>query len=233
MQVAGVATLPAGVASAQRSSGQWPPALGPNTPKICLGAPPNADEAVMRRYKQIGVDYVLMGGPRSPWEEAELRERMDRYKGAGIAIINMMIGGIDDVIWGRPGADAQIENVIKSIRVAGKVGLPVIEYNFYAHRLMEGYKEELGRGGAGIDGIRLRVIQESSASRERRHTYSRTAVETCGALSESCGAGSREGRSAAGTASERSSGSAESRVGAIDGHVRALERIHQPGEESA
>ena len=32
-----------------------------------------------------------------------MRERMDRYKGAGIAIINMMIGGIDDVIWGRPG----------------------------------------------------------------------------------------------------------------------------------
>jgi mannonate dehydratase len=39
--------------------------------------------------------------------------------------------------------------VIKSIRAAGKAGLPVIEYNFYAHRLTEGYKEEIGRGGAG------------------------------------------------------------------------------------
>jgi mannonate dehydratase len=29
------------------------------------------------------------------------------------------------------------------------VGLPVIEYNFYAHRLTEGYKEEIGRAGAG------------------------------------------------------------------------------------
>ncbi len=151
MQVAGVAALPpVSVANAQRSSVQWPPALGSDTPKICLGAPPNADEAVMRRYKQIGVDYVLMGGPKAPWEEAELRQRMDRYKAAGITIINMMIGGFDDVIWGKPGADAQIENVIKSIRVAGKVGLPVIEYNFYAHRLIEGYKEEIGRGGAGM-----------------------------------------------------------------------------------
>lgn len=35
------------------------------------------------------------------------------------------------------------------LRAAGKVGLPVIEYNFYANRLMEGYKEETGRGGAG------------------------------------------------------------------------------------
>ena len=151
MQAAAVAALaPTGLANAQRSSAQWPPALGPNTPKICLGAPPNADEATMRRFKQIGVDYVLMGGPRAPWEEADLRARMDRYKAAGITIINMMIGGFDDVIWGKPGADAQIENVIKSIRVAGKVGLPVIEYNFYANRLIEGYKEEIGRGGAGL-----------------------------------------------------------------------------------
>ena len=74
---------------------------------------------------------------------------MDKFKAAGITIINMMVGGFDDVIHGKPGSDAQIENVIKSIRVAGKVGLPVVEYNFYAHRLIEGYKEETGRGGAG------------------------------------------------------------------------------------
>ncbi len=29
-------------------------------------------------------------------------------------------------------------------------GLPVIEYNFYAHRLTEGYYEETGRAGAGM-----------------------------------------------------------------------------------
>jgi mannonate dehydratase len=29
------------------------------------------------------------------------------------------------------------------------VGLKVVEYNFYAHRLIEGYKEEIGRAGAG------------------------------------------------------------------------------------
>ena len=143
---AAAAVVPALPAAAQVS---WPPAQGPSTPKICLGASPNLDEKGMRALKQIGVDYVLMGGPRVPWEESELKARMDRFKAGGITIINMMIGGFNDVIWGRPGADAQIENVIKSIRAAGKVGLPVIEYNFYAHRLTEGYKEEIGRGGAG------------------------------------------------------------------------------------
>ena len=147
MQMAGAMGLgPLSSAAAQVS---WPPAQGTNTPKICLGAPPNATEEAIRGYKQIGVDYVLMGGPRAPWDEAEMRTRMDRYKAAGITIINMMIGGFDAVIHGKQGADAQIEDVIKSIRVAGKVGLQVVEYNFYANRLMEGYKEELGRGGAG------------------------------------------------------------------------------------
>lgn len=146
MQAAGVAMASLKLAGAQ---GSWPPAQGSTTPKICLGAPPDPDEATVRRYKQIGVDYVLMGGPKIPWTEADLRARMDKYKAGGVTICNMMIGGFDDAIWGKPGADAQIENVIASIRAAGKAGLAVVEYNFYANRLIEGYKEELGRGGAG------------------------------------------------------------------------------------
>jgi mannonate dehydratase len=127
---------------------KWPPAEGKDTPKLCLGSFGGNAEA-LKNLKQVGVDYLLMGGPPSPWTEESLRAVMDRYKAAGMTVINMMIGGFNDVIWGRPGADAQIENVIKSIRAAGKVGLPVIEYNFYANRLTEGYKEEVGRGGAG------------------------------------------------------------------------------------
>jgi mannonate dehydratase len=125
------------------------PAEAAGTPKICLGFYGTVDEPAMRRVKQIGVDYVLTGGPRIPWDEAELRTRIDRFKAGGITVCNMMISGFDDVIWGRPGADAKIADVIASIRAAGKVGLPVVEYNFYANRLMEGYKEEVGRSGAG------------------------------------------------------------------------------------
>lgn len=142
--------LAAAVPAAVAAQSTWPPAEGAHTPRICLGVPATADEATLRGLKQIGVNYVLMGGPKSPWEEADLRARMDRFQASGITIVNMMIGGIDEVIWGRPGADAQIENTIKSIRAAGRAGLPVIEYNFYAHRLTEGYKEEIGRGGSGL-----------------------------------------------------------------------------------
>jgi mannonate dehydratase len=122
---------------------------GGDTPKICLGFWGTVDEAGLRRVKQIGVDYVLTGGPNIPWNEADIRARMDAFRAGGLTLCNMMISGFNDVIWGRPGADAQIADVITSIRAAGKAGLPVIEYNFYAHRLVEGYKEEAGRAGAG------------------------------------------------------------------------------------
>jgi mannonate dehydratase len=146
------ATAPRGAArAAQAAQPQFAgmPPEGPATPKICLGAGASTDEAGMRRLKQVGVDYVLMGGPRIPWDEAEIRARLDRFKAGGLTICNMMISGFDEVIWGRPGADARIADVIASIRAAGKAGLPVVEYNFYANRLMEGYKEETGRAGAG------------------------------------------------------------------------------------
>lgn len=133
--------------STQKAS--WPPDES-GAPKICLGVRGDADAALMRRVKQIGVDYVLMGGPPIPWTEEALRERMNRFKAGGLTIINMMIGGFPKTIYGKPGRDEEIEQIIQSIRAAGKVGLPVIEYNFYAHRIVEGYYEELGRAGAGM-----------------------------------------------------------------------------------
>jgi len=107
------------------------------------------DDAGMRRLKQLGVNDVLMGGPPIPWQEADLRAIMDRLKTGGLALGNMMISGFPNTLYGRPGRDEEIEKVRQSIRAAGRAGLPVVEYNFYAHRLVEGYYAETGRGGAG------------------------------------------------------------------------------------
>jgi mannonate dehydratase len=141
------------LAPARRAAGQAAfdrmPAEGPDTPKVCLGYWGEPDEAGLRRVKQIGVDHVLTGGPPIPWTEAAVRSRIDAFRAGGLTLCNMMISGFNDVIWGRPGADAQTADVIASIRAAGRAGLPVVEYNFYAHRLIEGYKEEAGRAGAG------------------------------------------------------------------------------------
>ena len=108
------------------------------------------DEAGMRRLKQLGVNDVLMGGRSIPWLEPDLRGLMDKLKSGGLALGNMMIAGFPKTLYGKPGRDEEIEKVQQSIRAAGRVGLPVIEYNFYAHRLVEGYYGETGRGGAGL-----------------------------------------------------------------------------------
>ena len=61
-----------------------------------------------------------------------------------------MLHDIRDAVLGRPGATGDIEQACESIRVAGKVGIPVVEYNWYALRAMGGYYQEPGRGGARL-----------------------------------------------------------------------------------
>jgi mannonate dehydratase len=124
-----------------------------DAPKICMGISSRAGDSDMRRIKQLGVDHVLTGGPAIPWEESALREIMDRLKAGGLTVCNMMISGFPHTIYGRPGRDEEIAKVKASIHAAGKAGLPVVEYNFYAHRAMEGYYEVAGRAGAGYTGF--------------------------------------------------------------------------------
>jgi len=136
-----------------------PRAEGPNTPKICLEVGAGGlsagkiDDAGVRRVKQLGVDYVLSGGPPIPWQEEEIRGRIEKLKAGGLTLYNLMIGGFPNTIYGRPGRDEEIEKVQQSIRAAGKAGLAVVEYNFYAHRAMEGYYEVPGRAGSGYTGF--------------------------------------------------------------------------------
>lgn len=132
---------------------QWPVTEGPETPKICMNCSYNADEKGMRRVKQLGVNYVIMSGPRIPWTESDLRSTMARFKAGGLTVINMMISGFNNTILGREGRDAEIENIKKSVVAAGAAGLPVIEYNFYVNRLIAGYYPVEGRGGSGYLGF--------------------------------------------------------------------------------
>ena len=134
----------------EAGDGGWRPE-GPDTPKICLElSVTRLDEAAMRRVKQIGINYIASGGPPIPWQESRIRSIMDTLKSGGLTLGNLMIGGFPNTLYGRPGRDEEIEKVRQSIRAAGRAGLPVIEYNFYAHRAIEGYYEETGRAGAGL-----------------------------------------------------------------------------------
>ena len=120
----------------------------PDTPKLCL--PGGQTASALMRVKQLGVDHVIggVGGP-IPWQESAIRAQMERCQAAGLTMGIAMIAGFPNAIYGRPGRDEEIDKAIQSVRAAGRAGLPVIEYNWYAHRAMEGYFAETGRGGSG------------------------------------------------------------------------------------
>ncbi|MDE3167875.1 MAG: mannonate dehydratase [Acidobacteriota bacterium] len=136
---------------------------GAGTPKLCLGigdagaaaqgTPDEIAASGARRLRQIGVEHAITGMGRIPWDEETLRALLGRYKANGVTIGNIMIGGFDRAIYNRPGRDEDIEKVIQSVQAAGRAGLPVVEYNWYAHRAMEGYFAEEGRAGAGWTGF--------------------------------------------------------------------------------
>lgn len=121
----------------------------------------------LRFIVQMGVEWVTMSGPgapmytpegrvvpnpanpgTAPWKEDEIRKIKLRIESFGLKLGNLMLHDFRDAILGRAGADSDIEKVQESIRVAGKVGIPVVEYNWYALRAMGGYYKEPGRGGS-------------------------------------------------------------------------------------
>ena len=165
------------------------PKEGKDTPKIALSmsdggvfseggrggaqaSTPADPLAGPRRIKQLGVDHVLGGVRGSPWTEPSLNAILERFKAVDITVGNLMINLSSDILYGKPGnkRDEDIEKVKLSIIAAGKVGLPVIEYNFYAHRAMEGYFEEIdtARGGSGWTGFDAELVQTADRPYETR-----------------------------------------------------------------
>ena len=162
LKAAGAAlTLPAALRAAPAAAAAQlarPHFEGANTPKIALELGMQSTgttdaDAAAKRIRQLGVTHILGGGGRIPWDEAQLQALMDRHQQNGLTLANLMISGFNNAIYNRPDRDADIEKVIQSVRAAGKVGLPVVEYNWYAHRAMEGYFAEVGRADAGWTGF--------------------------------------------------------------------------------
>jgi len=185
MQTAGAAAL--AVPAATAATMPEPKFEGKDTPKIGLaindgggaapagaatspagGAPLTAEAASARRLRQLGVEWVLSSGPRIPWDADLLKQQMERIKGYGLNLGNLMIAGFDNAIYNRPNRAQDIEKVIASIEAAGKAGLPVVEYNWYAHRAMEGYFEETGRAGAGWTGFNYELEQTAAQQYQTR-----------------------------------------------------------------
>jgi mannonate dehydratase len=114
--------------------------------------------AAYQRIRQLGVTHLLgvnvgAGGAGGPWTEESVRRAVDTAKAAGLVAYNAMINLPASVIYGRDTRAKDMEPFLASIEAAGKGGLTVVEYNFYAHRAIEGYYETVGRAKAGYTGF--------------------------------------------------------------------------------
>ena len=172
------------------------------------------------------MSHVLMGVAGGAVEGRRAQGPMDRFKAGGIEIINMMIGGFNDVIWGGPKAEEQTANVVESIKVAGKLGLPVIEYNFYAHRLTEGYKLEEGPLRRRLHRLRLHAVEGSAAARRRRHAHAGATARTRPTLPQDDRPGGGEGQRPPGTAPERPAGAAVARLRTDHGDPSSTGKVY-------
>ncbi len=187
MEVLGIGALaPAAALPLAAAHVPAAPKEGKDTPKIAVGmgdaavggvggrgSAGNADgsglsdpSAGPRRIKQLGVNNVLGGGGPLPWTEESLKKMMERWKALDIQVGNLMINLSPDILYGKTGSkrDEDIEKIKESIVASGKVGLPVVEYNFYAHRAMEGYFEEIdvNRGNSGWTGFNHELEQTAN-----------------------------------------------------------------------
>lgn len=145
---------------------QWPLTEGPHTPKMVSGLRINADEKAMRRLKQIGINYVSSVALPGQWVESDLRGYMDNFIKHGLSLYNLMYVIGPDIVLARPTRDKEIEMFMESLKVAGKCGLPNVEYNWYVDRLIEGYYEVEARGGSGVTGFDYSKVKDLPAKPE-------------------------------------------------------------------
>ena len=141
----------AGISDSIKGQGHW--LETDDTPTLTLFLNDLEDRS-LRRVKQLGVAGVstasLDTGGLETWTDADLRRNIDRVAEADLELRNIMFDPSERVKFGEPGRDEDLETIIKAIQIAGRQGLPVMEYNFYAHRIVEGYKVVPGRGGSGL-----------------------------------------------------------------------------------
>jgi mannonate dehydratase len=136
------------------------PQEGPDTPKITIYMNDMLDEKEAIRIKQLGVNWIdSQAVPAQPWGMDYLQPRVDALKKHDMHIGILMIrwsyqGGLDPqmnkIVRGLPGRDEEIAKIKQTIANCGKLGIPVVEWNFFTHRATDAYATVPGRGGAGM-----------------------------------------------------------------------------------
>ena len=117
----------------------------------------NGGEQEQRMFASVGKEVHF--GPGSgdvPWGEAAIRRDVELFGDHGLTVVAIEdTPPMDKVRLGLPGRDEQIDNVITQLRAMGRLGIPVLGYNWMALSSWARTSVDIvGRGGALVTGFR-------------------------------------------------------------------------------
>ena len=136
--------------------------------KIALQAGESEDN--VRFIRQLGLRHVVsgLGAPPSGVLDIDLLEaRRDFFASRDLSwdvIENLPPQHYDDIMFGRPGRDRQIDNICRSVENMARVGIGVLQYGWM---LLGGIRTEYsptGRGGARYPRFDLAVAERAPAA---------------------------------------------------------------------
>ena len=133
----------------------------------------NVSDETLQFFLQMGVKYTTLPGRYStdvtkrplvpgtdrgpqpgqilkPWDIEELARSKKRIEDAGLTPMMLHLGRPIRILHGKDGSGEELDNVKQNLRIAGKLGIPVVEYNFTPLRGSEGYSQTTGRGNSGL-----------------------------------------------------------------------------------
>lgn len=166
--------LPAQAAEpeARRSTkpGPWQPKLSENLH--------NVEPDTLRWLKQIGCRHVIFQGTdevdrdgKGFWTQQDVQRAKRNCDQAGLVLESMMIP-IDfyrEARLGKPGRDAEIDKVCRTIRAVAACGIPMMEWRFWPDFFWDervGYYNLPGRGEAGYRGFDYARVKDAKPFEE-------------------------------------------------------------------
>jgi mannonate dehydratase len=164
--------------------------------RIAVGQGARATDEYLSFSRQIGAAGVQFNTPDLPgeklWELADLVALRERVESFGLrleAIENIPNSFYADAMLGLPGREAEIENVIATVRNLGRAGIAILGFHWLPTSVWRTEVAPQGRGGAIVSVFDLALAQRPDladqiyiARRDRRAGDSQKDSWTRGAM---------------------------------------------------
>lgn len=119
-------------------------------------------EQEQRMFKALGLGSVAVDAPPEPWGFQALEQDVRLFAEHGFDVVAVEdTAPMDRTRLGLPGRDEEIDRVITQVRAMGRLGIPVLCYNWMAYSSWA--RTEIAiptRGGALVTGFSLQQAEE-------------------------------------------------------------------------